>query len=52
MHIDRIENGKIVEHWGQGDAQGLMKQLGIIFLPSPQLILNMFKNTLTKPFTK
>ena len=52
MHIDRIENGKIVEHWGQGDAQGLMKQLGIVFLPSPKLILNMFKNTLTKPFTK
>ena len=33
MHIDKVENGKIVEHWGQGDARGLMKQLGIIFLP-------------------
>ena len=52
MHIDRVENGKIVEHWGQGDAQGLMKQLGIIFVPSPKLILNMFKNTLSKRFTK
>ena len=52
MHIDRVENNKIIEHWGQGDAQGLMKQLGIIFLPSSKLILNMFKNTFTKPFTK
>ena len=52
MHIDKVENNKIVEHWGQGDAQGLMKQLGIIFLPSPKLILNMFKNTLTKTFRR
>ena len=52
MHIDKLENGKIIEHWGQGDAQGLMKQLGIIFLPSPKLILKTFKNTLIKPFTK
>lgn len=37
MHIDRVENGKIVEHWGQGDALGLMQQLGIVFLPSPKL---------------
>lgn len=52
MHIDKVDNSKIVEHWGQGDVQGLMKQLGIIFLPSPKLILNMFQNTLTKPFIK
>ena len=52
MHIDKVENNKIIEHWGQGDARGLMKQLGIIFLPTPKLILNMFKNTLTKSFTK
>lgn len=52
MHIDKVDNSKIVEHWAQGDVQGLMKQLGIIFLPSPKLILNMFQNTLTKPFIK
>ncbi len=44
MHIDRIENGKIVEHWGQGDALGLMQQLGIIFLPGPKLLLLIFTN--------
>ena len=52
MHIDKVENGKIIEHWGQGDAQGLMQQLGIIFLPSPKLIFKIVKNLLTKPFTK
>ena len=31
MHIDRVENGQIAEHWGQGDALGLMQQLGIVF---------------------
>jgi predicted ester cyclase len=33
MHIDCIENGKIAEHWGQGDILGLMTQLGATFLP-------------------
>ncbi|MEM7594832.1 MAG: ester cyclase [Cyanobacteria bacterium P01_A01_bin.83] len=48
MHLDRIENGKIVEHWRQGDAQGLMQQLGIMFLPSSKLLLLMLKNSVSK----
>jgi predicted ester cyclase len=48
MHIDRVENGKIVEHWGQGDALGLMKQLGIVFLPGPTLLLGILKGTVSK----
>ena len=48
MHIDRVENGKIVEHWGQGDAQGLMQQLGIMFVPSPKLIPYIVKNIFFK----
>ncbi|MEC4816118.1 MAG: ester cyclase [Scytonema sp. PMC 1069.18] len=27
VHIDRLANGKIVEHWGQGDKLALMQQL-------------------------
>ena len=38
MHIDRVENGQIVEHWGQGDALGMMQQLGIVFFPGPKLL--------------
>jgi predicted ester cyclase len=50
MHIDRLENGQIVEHWGQGDAQGLMQQLGILFLPGPQLLTALFKQLAVRFF--
>lgn len=52
MHIDRVEDGKIVEHWGQGDALGLMQQLGMIFLPGPALLAHILENFLSKPFKK
>ncbi len=52
MHIDHVENGKIMEHWGQGDALGLMQQLGIVFLPGPALVPHIIKNLLAKPFKK
>jgi len=48
MHIDRVEDGKIVEHWGQGDALGLMQQLGIVFLPGPKLLPHILKSVLSK----
>jgi steroid delta-isomerase-like uncharacterized protein len=28
IHIFRIDDGKIVEHWGHGDDMGMMRQLG------------------------
>jgi steroid delta-isomerase-like uncharacterized protein len=37
MHIDLISDGKIVEHWGQGDQAGMMQQLGIIPIPGIRL---------------
>ena len=52
MHIDRVENSKIVEHWGQGDALGLMQQLGIVFLPGPVLLPHILKSLLSKLFKK
>jgi predicted ester cyclase len=52
MHIDRVENGKIVEHWGQGDPLGLMQQLGIIFLPGPKLLPYILKGVMSKIFSK
>lgn len=30
VHIDRVVNGKIVEHWGQGDIFAMMQQLGVV----------------------
>ncbi|WP_017297161.1 ester cyclase [Nodosilinea nodulosa] len=51
MHIDRIKDGQIVEHWGQGDALGLMQQLGIVFLPGPQLLPHLLKGAIAKLLT-
>ena len=28
IHIMRLADGKIVEHWGHGDDMGMMRQLG------------------------
>ncbi|MBW4579704.1 MAG: ester cyclase [Tildeniella nuda ZEHNDER 1965/U140] len=52
MHIDRVADGKIVEHWGQGDALGLMQQLGIVFLPGPKLLPYILKGAASKLFKK
>ncbi|MBD2360490.1 ester cyclase [Anabaena minutissima FACHB-250] len=52
MHIDRVENGKIVEHWGQGDALGLMQQLGIVFFPGLQLLPHILKGVVFKLLKK
>ncbi len=30
MQIERIQNGKIVEHWRQSDDAGMMRQLGLL----------------------
>lgn len=50
MHIDRVENGKIVEHWGQGDALGLMHQLGVVFFPGPKLLPHLLRSAVTRWF--
>jgi steroid delta-isomerase-like uncharacterized protein len=34
MHIGRVQDGKIVERWGEWDAMGMMQQVGAI--PGPQ----------------
>ena len=34
ISIDRVEDGKVVEHWAQMDQVSLMQQLGV--MPAPQ----------------
>ena len=46
MHIDIIENGKIVEHWGQGDQAGMMHQLGIVPIPGIALFYRAIRQKL------
>ena len=48
MHIDRVEHGAIVEHWGQGDALGLIQQLGIWTIPSPKLLAVGLKESIAQ----
>jgi steroid delta-isomerase-like uncharacterized protein len=38
VHIDRLSDGKIVYHWGQGNQAGMMQQLGIVFVPGVSLV--------------
>ena len=35
IHIVRLANGKMVEHWGEMDGVGLMQQLGAMPAPGP-----------------
>lgn len=35
IHILRIENGRIAEHWGTNDDLGFMQQLGVVPQPEP-----------------
>ncbi|PIG93577.1 ester cyclase [Gloeocapsopsis sp. IPPAS B-1203] len=34
VHIDRVVNSKVVEHWGQADIMALMQQLGLVNFPA------------------
>lgn len=36
VHILRIQDGRIAEHWGSNDDLGLMRQLGVI--PDPNAV--------------
>lgn len=33
VHVDRVVDGKVVEHWGQADTMSLMQQLGVLPVP-------------------
>ncbi|MEZ4663974.1 MAG: ester cyclase [Caldilineaceae bacterium] len=35
IHIIRLADGKIVEHWGHGDDLGMLQQLGVMPMPEP-----------------
>lgn len=35
IHVARIANGKVVEHWGITDQLGMLQQLGLV--PDPRL---------------
>ena len=43
---------RLIPNRGQGDALGLMQQLGVIFLPSPKLLPYILKGIVSKLFKK
>jgi predicted ester cyclase len=38
IDIMHFAEGKLVEHWGQGDVVGLMQQLGAVVPPTAQTV--------------
>ena len=52
IHIDRVVDGKIVEHWGQGNVLDLMKQVGIMPMLGPKLIYSILHSVISNPFKK
>jgi predicted ester cyclase len=38
VHILRIADGRIAEHWGTNDDLGLMRQLGVIRSPETAIV--------------
>jgi steroid delta-isomerase-like uncharacterized protein len=38
IDIMRFAEGKLIEHWGQGDVVGLMQQLGAVMPPTAQTV--------------
>ncbi len=38
IHLDRIVEGQIVEHWGQADMVGMLQQIGVVPLPVWQIL--------------
>ena len=37
MHLTRLRDSRIVEHWAVRDDLGMVEQLGLIFSPVPEL---------------
>lgn len=52
IHIDRVVDGKIVEHWGQGNILDLMQQIGISSIPGPRLIRSILNRFVSNLFGK
>jgi predicted ester cyclase len=48
LELNRFADGKVVEHWFQLDALGLLQQLGLTVVPGPRLIPRILAHQLQK----
>ena len=48
LELNRFVDGKVVEHWFQLDALGLLQQLGLMVVPGPRLLPQIVSHQLNK----
>ena len=48
LELNRFADGKVVEHWFQLDALGLLQQLGLVVVPGPRLLPRILADQLKK----
>lgn len=48
LELNRFAQGKVVEHWFQLDALGLLQQLGLTVVPGPRLLPSILAHQLKK----
>lgn len=48
LELNRFADGKVVEHWFQLDALGLLQQLGLTVVPGPRLLPRILIHQLDK----
>ena len=48
LELNRFVDGKVVEHWFQLDALGLLQQLGLMVVPGPRLLPQIVSHQLKK----
>ena len=48
LELNHFVDGKVVEHWFQLDALGLLQQLGLMVVPGPRLLPQIVSHQLKK----
>ena len=52
LELNRFVDGRVVEHWFELDALGLLQQLGLVVVPGPRLLPRILGHRLTKLRTR
>jgi len=47
IEINRMEDGRVAEHWVQMDQLAMLQQLGLMVVPGPRLLLRILRHKLT-----
>jgi predicted ester cyclase len=48
LELNRFVDGRVVEHWFQLDALGLLQQLGLVVVPGPRLLPRILAHQVKK----